>query len=35
MPPSFTPIPQPTGKTDTEREARIQDEIIVDAYDDD
>ena len=34
MPNSFTPIPQPTGEKDTEREDRIMDEIIVDAHGD-
>lgn len=34
MPKSFTTIPQPTNKPDKKRDARIEDEIIVDAYDD-
>jgi hypothetical protein len=35
MPTSFTPLPRPKDRTDKVREARIQDEIIADAYDDD
>ncbi len=31
---SFTPIPQPTGEKNAEREDRIMDEAIVDAHDD-
>lgn len=34
MPESFTHLPQPTGKTDAEREDRIQNGIILDAYHD-
>jgi Calcium binding len=34
MPKSFTPIPKPSDEKDKKREARIYEEIVVDAYDD-